>query len=108
MNARVRQYLNAGLAVAAMGGTLLFLVAMRQGWVKLDALLGGTQDDAAAEVAEARTSCTLTPEKIKDACLHETTAQIKTIREQRTVPGSITYDAARHLEVTAPVDSVAV
>jgi cobalt-zinc-cadmium efflux system membrane fusion protein len=108
MNARVRQYLSAGLAAVAMGGALLFLVALRQGWVKFDALLGGDKEDAAAEMAEARTSCTLTPEKIKEAGLHETTAQIKTIREQRTVPGSITYDTARHLEVTAPVDSVAV
>ena len=108
MNARVKQYLSAGAAAAAMGGVLLLLVALRQGWVKLDALLGGNKEDGSAEVAEARTSCTLTPEKIKDAGLHETTAQVKTIREQRTVPGSITYDTARHLEVTAPVDSVAV
>jgi hypothetical protein len=36
MNARVRQFLSAGLAAVAMGGTLLFLVALRQGWVKLE------------------------------------------------------------------------
>ncbi len=108
MNARAKQLGSAAVAVAAVGAVLLLLVALRQGWVKLDALFGGKEEDQASEVAEARTSCTLTPEKIKDAGLHETTAQIKTIREQRTVPGSITYDTARHLEVTAPVDSVAV
>ena len=65
MNARVRQFLSAGLAALAMGGTLLFLVALRQGWVKLETLLGRDHEDAAADVAVARTSCTLTPEKIK-------------------------------------------
>lgn len=109
MNARAKQFGAAALAVAAVGGVLLLLVALRQGWVKLDALAGkNNEDEPSAEVAEARTSCTLTPEKIKEAGLHETTAQIKSIREQRTVPGSITYDTARHLEVTAPVDSIAV
>src|SRR4029453_11377852 len=37
---------------------------------------------------------------------HETTAQIRSIRELRTVPGTIAYNQARHLELTAPVDCV--
>ena len=41
---------------------------------------------------------------MRDAGLHEAVAEIRTIREERTVPGSITYNKARHLVVTAPVD----
>jgi cobalt-zinc-cadmium efflux system membrane fusion protein len=107
MNARATQILRIAFSGAALCLVLLALVALRQKWINFDWVLGGKHEES-APLAEARTSCTLTPEKIKEAGLHEATAQIKTIREQRTVPGSITYDTARHLEVTAPVDSVAV
>lgn len=108
MNARAKKILGTAMGMVAIAAVLVFLVALRQGWVKLDAFLEGKEKDQISKVAGTRTSCTLTSEKIKDAGLHSTTAQIKTIREKRTVPGSIAYNASRHLEVTAPVDSVAV
>ena len=103
------RYVNSALAVVGVAAVLLLLLAMRQGWIKLDGLFGEpTAETESAPAAEARTSCTLTPEKMRDAGLHEAVAEIRTIREERTVPGSITYNEARHLVVTAPVDCVAV
>jgi len=103
------RYVNIALPIIGVAAVLLFLLAMRQGWIKLDGLFGESQEEAqSAPAAEARTSCTLTPEKMRDAGLHETMAEIRTIREERTVPGSITYDQSSHLEVTAPVDCVAI
>lgn len=104
----ILRYLNAALALGAVAAVLLFLLAMRQGWIKLDSWLGeAEQETESAPASEARTICTLTPEKVQNSGLHEALAEIRTIREERTVPGTIVYDETRRLEVTAPVDCVA-
>ena len=52
------RYVNAALAVVGVVAVLLFMLAMRQGWIKLDGLFGESQEEAqSAPAAEARTSC---------------------------------------------------
>lgn len=48
----------------------------------------------------------LSPEKRQAANLEIAKAQVLPLREARTVPGTITYDEAKHLELITPVDCV--
>ncbi|MBM4004558.1 MAG: efflux RND transporter periplasmic adaptor subunit [Planctomycetes bacterium] len=50
--------------------------------------------------------CELTAEKLARANLHFASVDLRSLREYRTVPGKITYDSARRLDVTAPVASI--
>jgi len=93
---------------AAIGGTLVLVT----GVVAAVLLQGGKQDQAgvdaeagAAEPAVA-TEVHLNAEKIRFAEITVAKSVRQSIRETRVVPGKLTYDSARYLEVTAPVECV--
>ncbi len=46
----------------------------------------------------------LSPHKLASANIHTAPAATTTIQESRTIPGRITYDETRKLDVTSPVD----
>lgn len=91
-----------------MAGLLLVLLGLRLQWFQFS----GTKASLnAAGVSESDadampTECQLSPEKMAAADLHETEVSERSLREFRTVPGSVTYDAARHLALTSPVEGI--
>ncbi len=55
-------------------------------------------------VEKPRAVCEITDEKAAEARLHESLAEVRPLRDFCTVPGVITYDTTRRLDLTAPVD----
>jgi RND family efflux transporter MFP subunit len=55
---------------------------------------------------ETRQRVTLTPEKMIAAGVEMVTATEQDLQATRTVPGTLQYDATRHLELRAPVECV--
>src|SRR5262245_12134682 len=95
----------SGGIVVALG--LALLLALRLGWIDVLGRNGSaTVDTAAEKTAEPPNLVQLPPEKLAAAELSLTTAGMEPIQQTRTVPGSITYDAAKRLPVHSPVAGV--
>jgi cobalt-zinc-cadmium efflux system membrane fusion protein len=79
------------------------------GWFVVQRL--GTDDssseEVAADIAESfEPELVLSDAKVAKAGFKTTTAGMRKIADVRTVSGRLTYDEARHIEVTAPVSGV--
>ncbi len=101
------RWLRALLGAIAIGAALLLLLALRMEWISI--LPGESAVDSAgdeAALAPATATLQLTPEKLAAANLHIAAAEVRDVQPTRTVPATITYDAALRLPVNAPVASV--
>lgn len=103
--ARYSNALAGGLIVAA---GLLFLAALRLGWIDIlpAASEVAGQDAAARETPAVPTVVELTAEKLAAAKIHVTPAHKQQVQLTRAVPGEMKYDAARLVPVNAPVGGV--
>ena len=100
----------ANVVVGTIGVALtaLLLVGARQGWFHLPGLgaAGEPENQARDSRVETPSEVHLTAEKLVAARLHVARAQTRSLQDSCQVPGKISYDANRHLEMTAPVDCV--
>lgn len=102
------RWLRALLGAAAIGAALLLLLALRMEWIHIlpgESAVDSAGDEAAPAPAVA-TTLQLPPEKLAAAQLHIAAAEVREVQPTRTVPATITYDAALRLPVNAPVASV--
>jgi membrane fusion protein, heavy metal efflux system len=102
------RWLRALLGAVAIGAALLLLLALRMEWISIlpgESAVDSAGDDAAPTPAAA-TTLQLPPEKLAAANLHIAAAEVRDVQPTRTVPATITYDAALRLPVHAPVASV--
>lgn len=67
-----------------------------------DSAVTEKKEDAAVDPSEVK----ITDDKANAAGLKESAAVVQPVRDSRTVPGSVTYDANKLLELTAPVELV--
>jgi cobalt-zinc-cadmium efflux system membrane fusion protein len=101
------RHANALLSGAIVVLGLALLLALRLGWLDIFVRTAGATTDAPAEEPAAlRTSVQLPPEKLAASDLTTALVQLQPIQPMRTVPGSITYDAAKRLPVNSPVAGV--
>jgi cobalt-zinc-cadmium efflux system membrane fusion protein len=65
-----------------------------------------TNASADNEETSARLVVKLPPDKLQSLKLHTTPCAFRELSDLRTVPGKITYNESRHLEIKAPVEAV--
>jgi cobalt-zinc-cadmium efflux system membrane fusion protein len=105
----LKSHANAILGSFVVATGLALLVALRLGWIDVLRYTSSVAADAAAEQPAAPpTTVQLPPEKLAAADLRMAVVETRSIQPTRTVPGSITYDAAKHLPINAPVAGVVV
>ena len=92
----------------AMSLLVLVLLGLRMQWFKFSPATAAANGEASSE-RDSQTlpvEVQLTEEKATAADLREVEVAERSLREFRTVPGSVTYDTARHLALTSPVDGI--
>ena len=92
----------------AMSLLVLVLLGLRMQWFQFSPATAAANGEASSE-RDSQTlpvEVQLTEEKATAADLREVEAAERALREFRTVPGSVTYDTARHLALTSPVDGI--
>jgi cobalt-zinc-cadmium efflux system membrane fusion protein len=93
------------MASLAFVAVIAGLVAVRQGWVAIP-FLSHAEEAGSAEHGPAEAAATvvqLSAEKSAAAGLHESVAEVHSLCEIRSVPGSITYNETQHIVVNVPV-----
>ncbi len=95
-----RTVVGATLAVLAIAATLLFINRGTKTTTAADSIQGEKEEP------QARTEVKLTQDKIRSAKLHTSRCQIRELRDLRTVPGTITFNPANHLEIKSPAEGV--
>lgn len=95
------------LAIAAAFVTIAVITVIAA--IKLRSKPSGSADEAADRPAAdqgGQLAIKLSAEKLRAAQLHVTACQQRDLDDVRTVPGKITYNESRHLEINALVESV--
>ena len=93
------------IAVAVVATIGMAVIAV----IKLSSKPSGSADEAADRPLADRAgqpAIKLSAEKLRTAQLHVTTCQQRELDDVRIVPGKITYNESRHLEIKALVEGV--
>lgn len=99
------------IVAGALAMGVITFVAVRTGvFAPVLAFFSGRE---AAQVVETKTNeseipteVRLNDDKLQAANIQAQEVITRSVRETRTVPGSITYDSAHHLDLTTPVDCI--